>query len=135
MHRVRTFAVVMTVATAMVVGTGYAWAANEVVFSSSNGDGSGWTTGYSRFAGNMHGDLSASGGAKVYISGKIVFNNNSDDVCGRMTANVSGNAYQVVDGHCSGHGQLVGTPSGMEFRVCKDQFGPDPCGPWSAKSR
>lgn len=135
MNRVRTFVVILAVAATMIVGYGYAWAANEVVFSSNDGDGSGWTTGYSRFAGTMHGDLAASGNAKVYISGKIVFDHNTDDDCGRMTGNVTGNAHQVVDGRCSGHDQLVGTPSGMEFRVCKDQFGPDPCGPWSAKSR
>ena len=110
--------------------------AASLIVSISSGDGYGTaqTVGYSRWTGRMHGDLTSRKGAKVYVSGKIVFDGNTDDVCGRMTGNVTSPAGQVVDGSCTGSGQLIGTPSGLEYRVCKDQTGPDPCGAWSAKS-
>lgn len=129
------FAATMTAATLLGGGTAEAvTAATIVAVSSDHGHGTGQTTGYGRLKGLVHADLTSRKGDKVYISGKIVYDGNTDDVCGRMTANVTATAGQVIDGSCKGDGRLVGTPSGMEFRVCKDRTGPDPCGPWSAKS-
>ncbi|MEV0675445.1 hypothetical protein AB0I60_02865 [Actinosynnema sp. NPDC050436] len=125
------------VVAAVLVGGGTAGAAtaNTVAISSDHGHGTARTTGYGRLRGLVHGDLTSRRGDRVYISGKIVYDGNTDNVCGRMTGNVTATAGRVVDGSCDGDGRLVGTPSGMEFRVCKDRAGLDSCGPWSAKSR
>lgn len=136
------FTITMAAAVSMPLALSYPAAATTndlqasiVSIGGDYGDGTGETTGYSRFRGTATLIFSARSGTKAYVAGKIVFDGNTDDVCGRMTPNYTGSAKKVFSGSCDGHDQLIGTPSGMEFRICKDQFGPDPCGPWSAKSR
>ncbi|WP_370949652.1 hypothetical protein AB5J62_19405 [Amycolatopsis sp. cg5] len=110
--------------------------ANIVSIGGDYGEGTGQVNFYNRESGNALLIFSSRHGVKAYVSGKVVVDGSVDTDCGRMTDNYTGSAKKVFKGaSCVGLPHPpIGTPSGMEFRICKDQLGPDPCGPWSAKS-
>ncbi len=105
--------------------------AAAVSYSSGDGSGSRYVTaqsgnGYAA-AGSYRSSSSSRG---VYVSGLIVRDFAPDLTCGRMTSNTSSTSSKPWTGNC------VGAPfsgaDGAKARVCRDIFGPDPCGGWSA---
>jgi hypothetical protein len=105
-----------------------------VTMSSGNGEGQAFVqshTGHSFFA---TGVLRSTSGNKVYSQGQLVYNWNTDDTCGRWTADVTSSSYQSVSGSCNGEIRIGSSADAARFKVCRNINNlPDSCGSWSAK--
>lgn len=94
----------------------------------SSDDGSGTQYWYQKLAdgAKVTGNLKSTSGAKVYYSGRVVFDNNPDPSCGRYTTNTTSLTSVTKGGTCRVY---VSPAVGMKYRVCRDINNlPDDCG-------
>jgi hypothetical protein len=111
---------------------GLAAPAAAVSFGSNDGAGSMSVTTWYTNAFAASGSLRAyASGVSVYASGVVVYDFSSDGSCGRFTNNVTSTVSRSASGTCTdGH---FGPPQsdGAKIRLCRDQFGIDPCGSYA----
>lgn len=107
-----------------------AWAVNV-----SSNEGYGHQTASRRVDGFYGaGLLTSTHGNPVYYFGRVVYDNNTDEDCGRYTADtVTGPVERF--GTCSGPLRFD-TEDGAKMKICRNINNlPDSCGSWSATDR
>ena len=113
-----------------------AFATPAAAASFGSGDGTAWGTDTARYSNGFtsQGQIRPyNSNHKLYMSGKVIHNWYSDENCGRYTANVTGTtSWTWNNGTCS-HWPTVSSADDGKIKLCKDQWGWDPCGSWSSK--
>jgi hypothetical protein len=103
-----------------------------------SGDGTSYVSSYTQYGNGFK----ASGKIKPYSSShKLYWSGRIDNpwwygdtYCGRFTSDVTGTtSYTYRSGTCAVFQASLATNG--KAKLCKNQFGPDPCGSWSANLR
>lgn len=101
--------------------------------SSDDGSGTQSLTSKGAWSWAASGKLKSTSGSKVYYSGKIVYDWNTDENCGRYTTDTTSTTLVTRGGTCSGPIR-ADTADGAEYRVCRNINNlPDDCGSWSSE--